>query len=204
MKAIMGLVQPRAGQIIVNRPLGYVPQYEAINWDFPVTVRDVVMMGRTRHYSWLKQRRWEQQQAIESALARVGLSDLADRQVGELSGGQRRRTFIARALAQEADVLLLDEPFSGVDASAQASLMDVLDSLNRDGITILLSTHDLGLAFRRFSTVMALTRRLIAYGTPQEVYTPDILSQLYGGRLATLESGGNVSFFVDDHACDGC
>lgn len=201
MKAIMGLLQPRAGQIIVNRPLGYVSQYEAVNWDFPVTVRDVVMMGRTRRVGWLRWPGRAHWQAVDAALERVGMADLAGRQIGELSGGQRRRAFIARALAQEAEILVLDEPFSGVDASAQADMMDMLDVLRRDGMTILLSTHDLGLAFRRFDRVLAMRYHLVAYGPPAEVYTPDVLAQVYGSRLAALDDGHGVTVFVDDHGC---
>ncbi|MBZ0293312.1 MAG: metal ABC transporter ATP-binding protein [Anaerolineae bacterium] len=205
IKTIMGLLQPRSGsvQLHTGNPLGlgYVPQYEDVNWDFPVTVRDVVMMGQTRRIGWL---RWPSREAwarVEQALDRVGMTDLAGRQVGELSGGQRRRVFIARALAQQADILVLDEPFSGVDAHAQSTMMDVLDSLNADGMTIILSTHDLNLAFRRFDKVLAIRQQMLAYGDPEAVYRPDILSQLYGGQIATLEDGRHVTVFVDDHDC---
>lgn len=204
IKAVLGLLQPRAGAVDVpggRQRLGYVAQHEAVSWDFPVTVRDVVMMGRARHIGWLRPPRRADWQAVDAALVRVGLADLRGRQVGELSGGQRRRVFIARALAQEADTLLLDEPFSGVDASAQASIMDVLDALNADGLTIVLSTHDLGLAFRRFDRVLALRGRVIAYDTPAVVYRPEVLTQLYGGRLATWDDGQQVFVFVDDHNC---
>jgi ABC-type Mn2+/Zn2+ transport system ATPase subunit len=205
IKAIMGLLQPRSGSISIasgsRDRLGYVPQYEAVNWDFPVTVQDVVMMGCVRQIGWLRWPSRAHWQTVQTALARVELAHLAQRQVGELSGGQRRRVFIARALAQQADVLILDEPFSGVDASAQHAMMDVLDSLQRDGLTIILSTHDLNLAFRRFDKVLALRRRLIAYDTPQAAYTPAVLSQLYGGKLAVLEDGRQVTVFVDDHDC---
>lgn len=203
MKAIMGLLQPRTGVIRVDDPqrVGYVPQHEAVNWDFPVTVRDVVMMGQTRHIGWFRQPGRAHWQAVDAALERVGMSELAGRQVGELSGGQRRRVFIARTLAQHADVLILDEPFSGVDASAQAEIMAVLDRLHADGLTIVLCTHDLGLAFRRFDRVLALNRHRIAYGPPEDVYTPEVLSQLYGGRLTTIQDGEQVTVFVDDHHC---
>ena len=121
-----------------------------------------------------------------------------------MSGGERRRLFVARALAQEADVLILDEPFSGVDASAQSNLMDVLEALNHEGITLILSTHDLSLAFHRFHKVLALRRRMIAYGPAAAVYIPDTLTQLYGGRLATWDDGQQMMVFVDDHTCDDC
>ncbi len=206
LKAIMGLVQPQAGQIILPdvAHVGYVPQHESVDWNFPVTVRDVVMMGRVRQmglFRWPTRDHWR---SVDQALARAGMSDLAHRQIGDLSGGQRRRAFIARALAQEARLLLLDEPFSGVDASVQASLMDTLDALNRDGLTILLTTHDLGLAFNRFDRVMALNQQVIAYGTPTEVYQPDVLAALYGGRVATWDRATQTMLFVDDHHCDDC
>lgn len=203
IKAIMGLLQPRSGTITVHDPqrMGYVPQHETVNWDFPVAVRDVVMMGRTRRIGWL---RWPGQshwQVVDAALARTGMSDFAGRQIGELSGGQRRRVFIARALAQEADVLVLDEPFAGVDASAQEALLSVLNRLHDDGLTIVLCTHDLHLAFQWFDRVLALNRTMIAYGPPEAVYTRDVLAQLYGGRLATMADGQQMTLFVDDHHC---
>jgi ABC-type Mn2+/Zn2+ transport system ATPase subunit len=208
LKVIMGLLPARAGAISIagdgrNR-LGYVPQHEDVNWDFPVTVRDVVMMGCARQIGWLRWPRAEHRARVALALERVGMADLGERQVGELSGGQRRRVFIARALAQQADILILDEPFSGVDASAQADLLNVLDALNRDGLTILLSTHDLDLAFHRFDRVMALQRRLIAFGTPQEVYTPEMLTRLYGRQILVWKDGQPLSVFVDEHGCADC
>jgi ABC-type Mn2+/Zn2+ transport system ATPase subunit len=208
IKTIMGLLQPQGGTVQINSDnrycLGYVPQHEGVDWDFPVTVRDVVMMGRAQHMRWFVWPGRAQQQAVDAALERVGMLPLAGQPIGELSGGQRRRVFIARALAQEASILLLDEPFSGVDASAQASLMDTLDSLNREGMTIILCTHDLGLAFSRFERVLALRRKVIAFGTPDEVYQPEVLSQLYGGQLATWQDGKQVMVFVDDHHCEEC
>jgi ABC-type Mn2+/Zn2+ transport system ATPase subunit len=206
IKTIMGLLQPRAGAVQLHHDsaycLGYVPQHEGVDWTFPATVRDVVMMGRVRQIGWFRQPDKAQHTAVNAALERVGMLELAGEQIGELSGGQRRRVFIARALAQEASLLLLDEPFSGVDASAQASLMDVLDSLNHDGLTILLCTHDLSLAFNRFDKVLALRRQLIAFGAPSEVYHPEILAQLYGGQITTWQDSQQTMLFVDDHHCD--
>jgi ABC-type Mn2+/Zn2+ transport system ATPase subunit len=201
MKAIMGLLPLQSGTISCYAPLGYVPQYEDVNWDFPVTVRDVVMMGRTRHIGWLRWPNHAHWAAVEQALERVGMAAFSNRQVGELSGGQRRRVFIARALAQQAEVLVLDEPFSGVDARAQSEIMHVLDDLHAAGMSILLSTHDLDLAFQRFDRVMALHHHMVAYGPPAEVYNRDTLAQLYGSRLATLQDGQQVNIFVDDHRC---
>ena len=208
IQTMMGLLRAQSGSVIIAgsgaQRLGYVPQHEGVNWDFPVTVRDAVMMGLVGKLGWLRWPGRGQWQRVETALTRVGLEQLADRQVGELSGGQRRRVFIARALVQAADILILDEPFSGVDTNAQSNLMDTLEHLNRDGITVILSTHDLNLAFQRFDKVMALRQRLIAYGAPDAVYTPDTLAQLYGGRLATWDDGRQVTVFLDDHNCDDC
>lgn len=205
IKSVMGLLQPQAGRIQVNPArLGYVPQHEGVDWGFPVTVRDVVMMGRVKQIGWLRIPGRAHWRAVDTALERVGMAELAERQIGDLSGGQRRRVFIARALAQQADTLILDEPFSGVDASAQSSLMEVLESLNRDGMTIILSTHDLGLAFNRFDRVLAINTTLIADGPAESIYRPDILGKLYGGRLATWDDGRQVMVFVDDHRCDEC
>lgn len=204
MKAILGLIRYQSGEITVAgdlTKLGYVPQHEDVNWNFPVTVRDVVMMGCVRQIGWFRlpgRRHWQQ---VDAALERVDLAGFAQRQVGELSGGQRRRVFIARALAQNADMLLLDEPFSGVDASAQTDLMAVLDRLNTEGLTIVLSTHDLDLAFHRFDRVLALRRSVVAFGTPQDVYQTDTLAQLYGKRLVAWHEGQQVSLFVDEHGC---
>ena len=207
LKAALGLIRYQSGDIRLNiepEQIGYVPQYEDVNWTFPVTVRDVVMMGCARQIGWFRAPRREQWQLVDEALRRVGMSDLSRRQVGELSGGQRRRVFIARALAQQAELLILDEPFSGVDTSVQADLMAVLERLNADGLTILLSTHDLDLAFGHFSKVMALHRKLIAYGAPDQVFTTETLTQVYGRRLITWQDGAQVSVFVDDHHCADC
>ncbi|MDX2162935.1 MAG: metal ABC transporter ATP-binding protein [bacterium] len=208
IKAVMGLVRPTSGSIhVAVDPLriGYVAQQDDIRWDFPVTVRDVVLMGCTRRIGWLRVPGRAHWHMVDSALEQVGMRDLAGVQIGELSGGQRRRAFIARALAQDARLLILDEPFSGVDASAQADLMHVLDDLNAGGLTTLLSTHDLDLAFRHFDKVMAVRRRLIAYGPPHEVYTSDALAQLYGSRIVAVHGDGHpMTLFVDDHHCTDC
>jgi manganese/zinc/iron transport system ATP- binding protein len=206
LKCIMGLIQARKGSVIeVERHrLGYVPQQQAVDWHFPVSVRDVVMMGLTRQIGWFRfpqRKHWEQ---VDTALQRVGMSQFANRQIGELSGGQRQRVFIARALAQNSDILLLDEPFAGIDVSTENDLMNTISNLNRDGITIILTTHDLNMAFKRFKRVMALNRRLVGIGTPEEIYTPETLKALYGGGLATVHEGDDLVLFVDEdvHCCE--
>jgi ABC-type Mn2+/Zn2+ transport system ATPase subunit len=205
IKAIMGLIPVRSGMIdragVSTQQIGYVPQHENVDWTFPVTVREVVMMGCARHIGWLRRPRAEHHARVAHALARVGMSDLAARQIGELSGGQRRRAFIARALAQQAHMLILDEPFSGVDAAAQSELLDVLDALNADGLTILLSTHDLDLAYRRFDKVLALNRRAVAYGAPQQVFTRDHLAALFGREVTVWQDGQPMRAWIDDHGC---
>jgi ABC-type Mn2+/Zn2+ transport system ATPase subunit len=205
MKAIMGLIQPQRGAQInfapdVSTP-GYVPQHQEVAWDFPVTVEDVVMMGLTRQIGWLRRPNQTHQKQVDSALERVGMLALAHRQIGELSGGQKQRVFIARALVRDVDILLLDEPFAGVDAAAQSEVMEVIDRVNCEGMTILLSTHDLGLAFQRFKKVMALNHHLVAYGPASEIYTSETLRGLYGGGIAAVQDGERVTMFVDEHGC---
>ena len=200
MKAIMGLIPIVTGGIITvdrNR-LGYVPQHQNIDWQFPVTVRDVVMLGLTREIGWFRLPRKKHWQTVDDALNRVSMMEFGHRQISELSGGERQRVFIARALAQQVDTILLDEPFAGVDIAAQEELLNMLDRLNNDGITILLSTHDLNMAFNRFSRVMALHHRLVAFDTPEKIYTTNTLKQLYGGVMMTIEDGEQTITFVDE------
>ena len=205
INAMLGLIRYQSGEIVVDsRQLGYVPQHENVDWNFPVTVRDVVMMGLLRQLPRFRPPTRAHWQQVDEALEKVGMSAFGNRQVGELSGGQRRRVFIARALAMQAQILLLDEPFSGVDTSAQTDLMNVLDNLNAAGLTIVLSTHDLDLAFHRFDKVLALRQRVIAFGTPREVYQTDVLAKLYGKRMLAWQDGRQVSVFVDEHACGDC
>jgi ABC-type Mn2+/Zn2+ transport system ATPase subunit len=204
MKSIMGLIQPQHGHFHVAPDLGlpgYVPQHQEVAWDFPVTVTDVVMMGLTRQIGWMRWPSRQHRQQVTEALERVGMAEYSQRQIGELSGGQRQRVFIARALAQNVRLLLLDEPFSGVDAVAQSSLMDVIDAVHTAGIAVLLSTHDLGLAFQRFPLVMALNKKLIAFGPAKEIAAPSILRDLYGTGIATIADGQGLTLFVDEHKC---
>jgi ABC-type Mn2+/Zn2+ transport system ATPase subunit len=201
LKAIIGLVQAQSGRIEVEHSrLGYVPQHQAVDWQFPVTVKDVVMMGLARQIGWLRFPRREHHERVETALKRVGMLAFARRQIGELSGGQRQRVFIARALAQNNDILLLDEPFAGIDAVTENDLMNSISELNQEGITILLTTHDLNMAFKRFKRVLAIKHHLVGIGSPQEMYTPEILGELYGGGIATLQNGADLMLFVDEEA----
>ena len=146
---------------------GYVPQTSEIDWTFPVTVYDVVMMGRARYSKWFPWSRRGDHQRVKALLKQLHLQDLADRSINDLSGGQKRRVFIARALAQEANVLLMDEPFTGVDTTAEQNIMESLDMLKAQDITILLATHDMGRASRDFDRILLLNQQIIAYGKPK-------------------------------------
>ncbi len=210
-KAIVGLIPHPTGHISIHgedcqtshNMIGYVPQQDSIDWGFPATVRDVVMMGRVRQVGWLRfpdRRDWA---AVDAQLDRVGMADFRRRQIGQLSGGQRRRVFIARALAQQTDVLLLDEPFSGVDAAAEEEILATLDTLHDEGVTVILATHDMGLAAHRFDRLLLLNRQVIAYGTADEVFRPETLSKAYGGRIGVFHEGQQTFVIVDDHGCPG-
>lgn len=210
-KLIAGLLRPNEGSIRIfgNPPGGhiciaYVPQRSQIDWHFPVNVSDVVMMGRSGKiglFRWPHKRDW---QMVEQALVQVGMIDLAHRQIGELSGGQQQRVFLARALAQEAEVLLLDEPLTGLDAPSQEAIFTTLDTLQQHGITVLMATHDLDQATARFDRMMLLNHRLIAFGSPADIFTPANLVRAYGGHLHVLPSANAEDQLVlADTCCEG-
>jgi ABC-type Mn2+/Zn2+ transport system ATPase subunit len=206
-KTIVGLIPHHTGYISMSgedcatshRMIGYVPQQEAIDWTFPVTVRDVVMMGRARHIGWFRWPRRADWETVDAVLDRVGMAPFRDRQIGQLSGGQRRRVFIARALAQQTTVLLLDEPFSGVDATAGEEIMGVLDMLHADGVTIILATHDMGMAASRFDKLLLVNQQVIAFGTSEEVFTAENLRRAYQSRVEVVLDGTQTIVIVDEH-----
>jgi manganese/iron transport system ATP-binding protein len=201
-KALVGLIHPRSGSIETNgAEIGYVTQRSAVDWSFPVTVHDVVMMGRIGKMGWLRWQRPRDRDIVQRSLAQVGMAEYAGRQIGELSGGQQQRVFIARALAQEATILLMDEPFSGVDAPAQESILEILDRLRQQGVTMLVSTHDLNLAVERFDRLALLNQRLVAYGLPREVVTPRNLAAAYGGQA--VWRGEDYAMVLGDIDCCG-
>lgn len=210
-KAMVGLIPFTQGHISIfgedcrtsHNLVGYVPQYEAIDWSFPLTVFDVVMMGRTRQIGWFRAPSKHDRERVQALLHTLGLSWLANRQIGELSGGQKRRVFIARALAQETQVLLMDEPFNGVDSVAEQEIMAMLDILTANGMTILLATHDLGKASRLFDRMLILNRRVVAFGTPQEVMQPSVLRQAYAGTVEVFMEDGQAYLLADEHGCGG-
>ena len=205
-KALVGLLPVRTGKIVLRDrapgahgdTIAYVPQREEIDWGFPVTVHDVVMMGRYGRLGWFRRPGAADRGVVARCLDELGIAELERRAIGELSGGQQQRVFLARALAQEPHVLLLDEPFTGVDVRAREALLSLLDRLRGRGITVLVSTHDMETAAQRFELTALLNRRLIAYGEPAAVFTQDHLSEAFGGQALFL--GGMV---VIDQCCPG-
>ena len=192
-KAIMGLVRLAAGSISVlgmpaakalrKRCTAYVPQAEEVDWDFPVLVEDVVMMGRYGHMGPLRIPRKADHAAVDAALERVGMNELRQRQIGELSGGQRKRVFLARALAQDAQVILLDEPFTGVDVTTEDQIIELLRELREEGRIMLVSTHNLGSVPEFCDRVVLIKRTVLASGPLEEVYTQENLERAFGGVL---------------------
>lgn len=207
-KVIAGILNPTGGQVNISgqQPGGhiciaYVPQRSLVDWTFPVTVTDVVMMGRIGKLGllrWPKRRDWEY---VRRSLDEVGLLDLAGRQIGELSGGQQQRMFIAQALAQEAELMLMDEPLTGLDVTSQELIFNILDELRRRGVTIMIATHDLDQAAERFDRVMLLNHRLLGLGRPEDVFTAEHLLAAYGGHLRLIQAGDQL-LALGDTCCD--
>lgn len=189
-KAIMGVVGPDTGSISIfggppaqarkKGTVSYVPQAETVDWSFPVSVRDVVMMGRYGKQNWMRTPRGKDRNAVEHAIERVDLTELADRQIGQLSGGQRKRAFVARAIAQEASLLLLDEPFAGVDKRTEATITRLLKELTAAGASVLVSTHDLHALPDLCDEAVLLQQRVLMHGTPDEVLRPENLALAFG------------------------
>ena len=167
--------------------IGYVPQKEEFNWKFHVTARQVVQMGITKNSSFLSATSKKDQEIIEESLSKVALLDRIDDRVEDMSGGQRQRVFLARTLAQGAEIVLLDEAFSGVDIGSQEKLLDVLRNLKNDGKTILMATHDLNTIGERFDEVLCLNRHCCAFGDPLKVLTQDVLAELYGSHSSMFK-----------------
>ncbi|MEO7912016.1 MAG: metal ABC transporter ATP-binding protein [Roseiflexaceae bacterium] len=207
LKAILGLVPIAAGTIAAGGGIltqgraaitrrgghvAYVPQRDAINWRFPASVADVVLMGRYGRLGWLKRPGATDRTIAQRCLEQVGLDSFAARPIVALSGGQQQRVFLARALAQEPDVLLLDEPISGVDAPTQEAILAILSSLAAHGKTLLITTHDLRCNMEYFDALLALNRRVIALGPVAQVLTPDVLTRTYGTQVV-LADGTQVA-----------
>jgi ABC-type Mn2+/Zn2+ transport system ATPase subunit len=202
-KALVGLLPLQKGRILIHgRELGehkdcvaYVPQREEVDWRFPVTTYDVVMMGRYGKLGWLSRPGRRDKHIVHKTLEQMGISGLADQPIGRLSGGQQQRAFLARALAQEPHILLMDEPFTGVDVTTQEATLELLEHLRKQEVTTLISTHDLNLAAANFDQVLLLNHRLIAYGPPKEALSQTHLARAFGSSLLVLENG---SMLVDE------
>ncbi len=198
LKAILGIAPVIAGKVMLfGRPasrmrsrIAYVPQREVIDWDFPVTVFDVVLMGRYPRTGWLRRPGKRDREVVERMIERVGLAPERDTQIGQLSGGQQQRAFIARALAQEADVLLLDEPLNGIDAGTQEVILAIIEEQRQAGKIVLLATHDLVSASCACDCLCCVNERMVSYGPVEETYTPENLADTYGGPVIMLGRSG--------------
>jgi ABC-type Mn2+/Zn2+ transport system ATPase subunit len=207
-KVVSGVLPPTSGEVSIfgSRPGGhvciaYIPQRSQVDWNFPVNVADVVMMGRSAKLgplNWPHKKDWEQ---VRRALETVQLTALASRQISQLSGGQQQRMFIARALAQEAELMLMDEPLTGLDTPSQEDLLNLLDTLKNQNVTVMVATHDLEQAARHFDRILLLNHRIVAFGDPSDVLQTENLVNAYGGRLRS--TSGEHRLRVDDYCDDG-
>jgi ABC-type Mn2+/Zn2+ transport system ATPase subunit len=211
LKLILGLLDPWSGSVHVlgdrpasmRRRIGYVPQTGSGDWRFPATVGEVVMMGRYGRLGWLRRPGRADRAAVQTALERVGMADRRDVQVGELSGGQQQRVFFARALVQEPELLLLDEPLAGVDAPTERDIYHLLRHLTDRGVTVLFTTHNLSTVAETFDLVAFVNRRIVAAGRPADVFHEETLRATYGPRMALVRVGDRYyAIDVGSHAED--
>jgi manganese/iron transport system ATP-binding protein len=208
-KVIAGVIDPASGDVTVaghcpggHICIAYVPQRSQVDWTFPVTVADVVMMGRISQIGLLRRPGSQDREYVRQCLQVVDMADLANRQIGELSGGQQQRMFIARALAQEAELVLMDEPLTGLDAPAQEHIFRIVNELRERRVTVMVATHDLNLATERFDRVMLLNGQLLGIGLPEEVFTAERLQTAYGGHLRLVQTDEGV-MILSDTCCEG-
>jgi manganese/iron transport system ATP-binding protein len=204
-KVVAGVLSPTSGEVKIfgSTPnkhvcIGYIPQRTQVDWNFPVTVSDVVMMGRSAKlgpFNWPHKKDWD---FVHHALETVEITNLASRQISQLSGGQQQRMFIARALAQEAELMLMDEPLTGLDTPAQEGILNLLDRLKRENVTVMVATHDLDQAASHFDRIMLLNHRIVAFDEPSRVLHTENLLKAYGGRMKVDQQG---AVLVDD-CCD--
>ena len=201
LKAILGLVPISSGRVeIFDQPyrearkrVAYVPQRSSVDWDFPTTAIDVVMMGQYGHLGWFRRPGKAQRELALACLEQVGMADFADRQISQFSGGQQQRVFLARALAQQADLYIMDEPFAGVDAVTERAIVELLQRLRADGRTVVVVHHDLQTVPTYFDDVALLNVRLVAAGPVAQTFTAENLGQAYGGRIAFLDAESGPS-----------
>lgn len=200
IKSVLGLIPRVSGEVnIFGKPysesrkrVGYVPQRESVDWDFPTNALDVVMMGRYGHLGWFKRPGAKEKEIALDCLDKVGMADFADRQISQLSGGQQQRVFLARALAQNADLYFMDEPFVGVDAMTEKAIITLLNELKRQGKTVLVVHHDLATVKEYFDWVMLLNVELVACGETEKIFNTSMLQQTYGGRLTVLDQNAGA------------
>ncbi len=200
IKACLGLAPRASGQVEfwgmpyrkARASVGYVPQRESVDWDFPVSALDVAAMGRYRKIGWCKPVSRPHRDAALACLERVGMHEYADRQISQLSGGQQQRVFLARALAQEADLYFMDEPFAGVDAATERAIVEVLRELKAGGKTVVAVHHDLQTVAEYFDEVILLNMRVVAAGPVSEAFTNENLQKTYGGRLTLLSEAAEA------------
>lgn len=205
IKAALGLIPRLSGEVsIYGRPyaeqrsmIGYVPQRESVDWDFPTNALDVVMMGRYGHLGWFKRPGSAEKKIAMDCLAKVGMTDYSDRQISQLSGGQQQRIFLARALAQDAKLYFMDEPFVGVDAATEKAIITLLNELKMQGKTVLVVHHDLATVQEYFDWVLLLNVNLIDFGPADQVFTADKLQQTYGGRLTMLDQENRSAWILN-------
>jgi len=208
LKAVLGLVSAERGEVRIlgrkvdgrtRRLVGYVPQREDVDWNFPVRAFDVVMMGRVPSMKFLRRPTTRDKGLVWKSLETVGMAEFAQKPIREFSGGQQQRIFLARALAQEAEVLLLDEPVSGVDAPSQDEILNLLRGLQERGKSVVVTTHDLSSVAERFELALLLNGRVVAFGPPGEVFTPELLTETYGSNLMILKAGDRTVAIEDGH-----
>ncbi|MBY6273939.1 MAG: manganese ABC transporter ATP-binding protein [Caldibacillus debilis] len=197
LKAILRLVPAASGEVLIygkpykaqRKLIGYVPQRGSVDWDFPTNALDVVLMGRYGHIGWIKRPGKEDVKLALSCLEKLGMENYAHRQINQLSGGQQQRVFLARALAQDATIYFMDEPFAGVDAATEKAIISLLNELKAQGKTVLVVHHDLHTVQEYFDWVLLLNMRVIGHGPTDEVFTVENLQKTYGGRLTFLDQG---------------
>jgi manganese/zinc/iron transport system ATP- binding protein len=200
LKAVMGIVKPITGWVqVYGAPyaqrrswVGYVPQRESVDWDFPTSAIDVVLMGLYGRVGWIRRPSREHKAIAMRCLEQVGIPELAQRQISQLSGGQQQRVFLARALAQEAKLYLMDEPFAGVDATTERAVLELLQDLRREGKTVVAVHHDLQTVAEYFDWVVLLNMRLVAAGPTSTTFTQENLQRTYGGRLTVLSQAAEA------------
>ena len=207
IKTLLGFIEPDFGKIqLFGQPIeksrgrvAYVPQRGAVDWDFPVTVREVVMMGRYGHVPWWRELRKKDYEIADQALELVRMTPFAHRQIGQLSGGQQQRVFMARAMAQGGDILLLDEPFAGVDAATETAILEVLKETRSAGKTLVVVHHDLSTAAKYFDALLLMKQRLYAYGPAEKVLDPELLSEVYEGHLQVFSDLKSRAMSGEEH-----